>query len=996
MAKADVRRDYYADLGLAPSAEGEDIKKQFRKLALKYHPDKNPGKEAEFNAKFQAIKTAHDLLSDPQQRLKYDTDRLRAGYGKVSGPPKTNTSRRAQPQPTAFRPTPPRPQYNPPPFTKPQPTSNGPSSGAKRYEAHARAGPTSWHKPRDEGQTRADAFKGFSGMRGAAGWRGFDPNTGGSTAGGTPRQQNQPFGKPRPQSAYERFQESYRTQNPSSTPHSPKKRNGYAPGASGDDEPMARNTSAYTSSSRPSSMYFDSPPRAPTAKKPVVPDLPQFHPEYERASSRYATAGGEKTFFTSSGLGRSSTVRTPSGGYRTSSARTNPPSPTPSQHGRHRSVSPKSGRNREYSVSETSSDLDDDEEDIPEPQPKPKAVPKSRMRHRQKFPDLYGNDSSSSTGEDPRARQGQKHSRLSPSPEGFWKYRRNSGSQDGNADLNRNQGHNSDSAAFPKGQQGPFSNPASRYDALRPHPSRKSNSSFFYMYSPDSAQSKPTSQPMFGRDSPSNLHKKFSEEDWREHINKFDFLGAHATSKDAFRSSSKGSADREKTAKLYRDFQPRKAENYSHPKFANMSIDDLTQPPQVNPLRTSPVSQSQGRATNSTGSGSSRRETGRPGLDSFAPTTGTGPQPQAQPQQAPTPFAQAKFSAEQWSEQLRNIPWNPSDTHKPRQANTPPSRSPKKPPAKVTTEAEENKGTTNGDTPLESTPTPPIEAEVEPEAMDLDDEIPAVHPTASSASGHGSASGSANTSYPDLNGNAAGSDSGASKQTAMHHTVNGASKAETRTPLFNLDNLRNTAPFTSTNSGGIENLEDVFATLPFESKARQQATTKEEIQPRKLELPNPPKRPRAPDLVLQPGSQTLMLSRDKWNYYVSTMGSYMHDWNIFNRRMLLHFNTRQDAIETGLAPGWISAVGDTARLRMNGADGDATPEKSQGHAEVDEADIDDLVPDRRTGGYSAYLRGIEEDVQVRKHWDVACELHRECIVDLGRLREWIRRGGKVI
>jgi hypothetical protein len=81
---------------------------------------------------------------------------------------------------------------------------------------------------------------------------------------------------------------------------------------------------------------------------------------------------------------------------------------------------------------------------------------------------------------------------------------------------------------------------------------------------------------------------------------------------------------------------------------------------------------------------------------------------------------------------------------------------------------------------------------------------------------------------------------------------------------------------------------------------------------------------------------------------------------------------------------------------MNGADGDATPEKSQGHAEVDEADIDDLVPDRRTGGYSAYLRGIEEDVQVRKHWDVACELHRECIVDLGRLREWIRRGGKVI
>ncbi|KAJ5756478.1 Heat shock protein DnaJ [Penicillium manginii] len=909
MAKADVRKDYYADLGLAPSAEGDDIKKQFRKLALKYHPDKNPGKEAEFNAKFQAIKTAHDLLSDPHQRLKYDTDRLRAGYGKVSGPPKTNTSRRAQPQPTAFRPTPPRPQYNTSHFTKPPPASNGPSAGAKRYEAHARAGPQSWHKPQDEGQTRADAFKGFSGMRGAAGWRGFDPNTGVTERRILPR-----------------------------PPHSPKKRNGYAPGASGDDEPMARNTSAYTSSSRPSSMYFDSPPRAPTAKKPVAPDLPPFQPEYERASSRYATAGGEKTFFTSSGLGRSSTVRTPSGGYRTSSARTNPPSPTPSQHGRHRSVSPKSGRNRAYSVSETSSDLDDDEEDIPEPQPKPKAVPKSRMRHRQKFPDLYGNESSSSTGEDPRARQGQKYFRLSPSPEGFRKYRRNSGYQDGNADLYRDKGHNSDSAAFPKNQQGLFSNPASRYDALLPHSLRKSNLPFSPIHSPDSVQSKPTSQPTFGRDSPSNLHKKFSEEDWREHIDKFDFLGAHATSKDAFRSSPKSSADREKTAKLYRDFKSWKAENFSHPKFANMSINDPTQTPEANPSRTSPGSQSQSRATNSTGS--------------FAPTTGTGPQPQPQPQQAPTPFAQAKFSADEWSEQLQNLSWNVSDAHKSRQGNTPPLRSPKKP-------ARDNQWWYS----LGVNTTP--RAEVEPEAMDLDDEVPPIHPTASSASGHGSASGSANASYPDLNGNATGNASTASKETAIPHTVNGASKAETRTPLFNLDNLRNTAPFTSTNSGGIENLEDVFATLPFESKARQQTTTKEDIRPRTLDLPNPPKRPRAPELIpLQPGSQQLVLSRDKWNYYVSTMGSYMHDWNIFSRRMLLHFNTRQDAIETGLAPGWISAVGDTARLRMNGADGDATPEKSRSHTEIDEADIDDLVPDRRTGGYSAYLRGIEEDVQI--------------------------------
>lgn len=927
MVKADVRKDYYADLGLSPSAEENDIKKQFRKLALKYHPDRNPGKETEFNAKFQAIQAAHEILSDPQQRLKYDTDRLRAGYGKVSGPSKTNTSRRTQP--TSFKPTPPRPQYNPSPFAKPQSTPSGPSAGAKRYEAHARAGPQSWHKPRDEAQTRADAFKGFSGMRGShagggAGWQGFDPNTGRATTGGTPRQQNQPFGKPRPQSAYQRFQESYKTQTPSSDPHSPKKRNGYAPGASGDDEPMARNTSAYTSSSRPSSMYFDPAP-PPTARKPAATDQPHFPQEYERASSRYATAGGEKTFFTSSGLGRSSTVRTPSGGYRTSNARTNPSSPASAQKERHRSASPKTDRNREYSISDTSSDLDDltSEDDIPQPRsafnPKPKAVPKSRMRHRQKFTDLHGqNDSSSSTG------------------------------------------HNSDSAAFPKFQQAQFNNSTSR---------------------PDSAQTKPTAQPMFGQGSPSNLHKKFSEEDWRDHLDKFDFLGSNPAKQGAFRASPKGSTDR----------------------FDN----------RFNLFNPTPSSQNRGQETSGTNSTQSATTAGSPGLNPFSPTgvNGTQPQPQPQSKQAPTPFAQAKFSADQWNEQLRNLSWNVADANKPRQANTPPLRSPKKPakpgvkvrsgpqPASVATEAEEIKETINGSTPPESAQPPPAQAEVEPEAMDLDDEVPPVHPTASAVPGQDSTSGSANTSYPDLNGHATEATSAASKPPASvtHTTMNGATKTEARAPLFNLDNLRNTAPFTSTNSGGIENLEDVFATLPFESKARQQTTTKRDIRPRELKLPNPPKRPRAPELVpIQPGSQQFVLPRDKWNYYVSTMGSYMRDWNIFNRRILLHFNTRQEAIETGLSPGWISAVGDTARLRMNGNDDDAAQDKDQAHADPDIIDSDELVPDKRTGGYSAYLRGIEEDTQVRKHWEVACELHRECILDLGRLREWIRNGGKVV
>ncbi len=64
-------KDYYKTLGVDKDATTEEIKKAYRKLALKYHPDKNPGnKEAE--EKFKAITEANEVLSDPEKRKKYD------------------------------------------------------------------------------------------------------------------------------------------------------------------------------------------------------------------------------------------------------------------------------------------------------------------------------------------------------------------------------------------------------------------------------------------------------------------------------------------------------------------------------------------------------------------------------------------------------------------------------------------------------------------------------------------------------------------------------------------------------------------------------------------------------------------------------------------------------------------------------------------------------------------------------------------------------------
>src|SRR3974377_445254 len=64
------KKDYYGALGVKKNASAEEIRKAFRKLARKYHPDVNPDKSAE--EKFKAISEANDVLSDPKKRKVYD------------------------------------------------------------------------------------------------------------------------------------------------------------------------------------------------------------------------------------------------------------------------------------------------------------------------------------------------------------------------------------------------------------------------------------------------------------------------------------------------------------------------------------------------------------------------------------------------------------------------------------------------------------------------------------------------------------------------------------------------------------------------------------------------------------------------------------------------------------------------------------------------------------------------------------------------------------
>ncbi|RMF87057.1 MAG: J domain-containing protein [Nitrospinota bacterium] len=78
------QKDYYAVLGVRPGATAEEIKKAYRRLALQYHPDRNPG-DRRAEEKFKAISEAYAVLMDPRKRAEYD--RMRAtGFQTQTGP----------------------------------------------------------------------------------------------------------------------------------------------------------------------------------------------------------------------------------------------------------------------------------------------------------------------------------------------------------------------------------------------------------------------------------------------------------------------------------------------------------------------------------------------------------------------------------------------------------------------------------------------------------------------------------------------------------------------------------------------------------------------------------------------------------------------------------------------------------------------------------------------------------------------------------------------
>ncbi|KAI4171586.1 MAG: hypothetical protein LQ343_004178 [Gyalolechia ehrenbergii] len=1048
MVKADPKCDYYADLELLPTADAVEIKKQFKKLgsailirdldglanlpfavALKYHPDRNPGKELEFNSKFQAIQAAHEVLTDPQQRAKYDSDRIRKGMlHTYTSPVRPNPPPRAAAS-----------NFPPPPRRTPQASANTnfspqPATGANKYTHNMRNDPASAHKAfSEDAKARANAFKAWEQMR-----HGQDVPPQARPV--PPRPTKTAAFQPREAGSYPPKESTQRpawdqTKEPhpgipkmarSNTTRVPKK-SGFAPGFSAGDEPPARNTSAYCNVAkgerpdiaRPDFEPHPNPPPPPANPRstPKRPDpVKAFKPQSgaedpfasnERISTPYATRGGEKTYFTSTGLGRSATSRE---GPASNDIHDSESMDRNGSHSRnasataqrgHHSASPKLRNPRPVSVSSTSSSSSDESlrEGVEQlytaaeqahagharnqnAHLRPAYKPFIKIDEGGKGSSPQGRSDATESRSTSKQRPYTTESNIDPSlTEGFMEHRMKH-------EAERTRGEKNPVHSPPRPnqpshpQQRPLHRPKSWHEKYGPadqhhgndskatgeHPVKPSmydasgfDPSFFVPSSRTWCQqwpfggSKPAATancpkvPLPYWAIPSCITPIRRQETALEHHGvksksqpfHAEFLVESADNDilDSFSFPNEASGQPAHPPPLRSHSSDAISVNFSpsdwHGKFTGKPDEYFGPPPKQTHVargRTSPTKRPLSPLKQAHQAPSSKRDD--------VPITNSH-----MPPSPPEPKQQESYSPDKWAPYFRpgTLNWPPPPPP-PLAGNAIRGASRKRP------KTPSRRGSRN----VFKRPAIPKPTNLAAAADDAGDDTTSSHlgSVSSRSSGNGSAMDLDNSTSPPSGGSKT---SGGLPKPSHMTDLNSATPRPPIPPRpaghsrphpppeddpIDLGNLKSVEPF-APNQQGIKDLNDLTTALPFESKAS--ARPPQAPSPQKLELPNPPKAPLAPE----------KLTQSSWERFTVVMRAYMSEWNAYNTKMLNHFTERQASVEVTLKPEWMSAVGEGTE----------------------------------NWGYKKYMQGVEEDFRVREHWDVSWERHRECMRTLGDVRE---------
>ncbi|KAL8948955.1 MAG: hypothetical protein Q9222_004892 [Ikaeria aurantiellina] len=1002
MVKADPKADYYADLELPPAASELDIKRQFRKL--------------ECNSKFQAIQSAHEVLTDPTQRAKYDADRIRNGMlHTYTSPVRPNPPPRA-----AASNFPPPPQRTAQASSKPN-FAPPPSSGANRYSSYMRAdAKNTYQSPADEAKARANAFKAWEQMRHGPGvppqsrpvpprptkTNAFQP---GREAGSYPPKD------PPPRPAWDQSKESnpgFPKMTRSNTTRVPKK-GGFAPGFSVGDEPPARNTSAYFNVSkgeRPdaSKPTFQSRPAPPPPPPPPPPSnqrdtkrpdpLKPFRPQSgfedmlnnsDRLSTPYATGGGEKTYFTSAGFSRPNSSRDstiPRGGNDGEPLSNDSPSRTPASaasYRGHHSASPKLRNSRPVSLSSSSSSSSDESlrEGVEQLYTSAGKASKGQNRHQNGHlkptykPFINVDSMENEPGLPPRrqsdaADRQQSHlgqqpqsggSHIDPNlTEGFMEHRLRH-----EAERKHGVNHSVDSSPHRlqanQPQQRPLHRPKSWHDkygtagqdeakdnmnrpATGDQPVKRSiplattaypKASFPNWACPSSIpplRKQTFTQGIFGKKpdislTPKHLSARNADKNVRGSFTFPQNANGKPIHPPPLRSHSSDTINVHFSPHDWHGKFTGRPEEYFDPPSGSTNASRR----KLSPTRRQPQSASQSRPA------SAVHEAESPKADPSMPPPPT------------EPTQRESYSPDKWAHYFKpgTLNWPP-----------PPPPPPTGPANRAVSRKRPKTPSRRGSRVVFKRAAVPKPASVTP-IVDDDTTSSNLESSSGQSSGNGSAMDlDPGTSPPDGDRRSNGilhqpMDTTPRPPVPPRPTIPSHAPPPPPPPAqdkshLDLGNLQNVAPF-APNQQGIKDLNDLTTALPFESKSSTQAAGAHLPSPQKLELPNPPKAPVAPE----------KLTQGSWERYLAAMRAYMFGWNAFNTQMLAHFNERQAGVESTLKPEWLGAVGEGSEK----------------------------------WGFGKYMAGVEEDFRVREHWNVSWERHRECMRTLGGMREKILRGG---